>query len=287
MRRFGGIVAGELRLIFPFLSLAGVGVGSALFHGTGLRSAQLLDEVPMLFVVLSLAYNLSELGSPPGKLIRPWLAWLCVLFVVAFIVLYLVVDICEFPGRRRRRRKCGRRSRGPGPILWDRQKMRMCWALIFGGHLTDLSLSLSHASLNRRRLPRFLLVHQLLLHGARRPAVPRAERAALRAAPGHVCDGDGHILRRIWGVDLGQRRVRAHSEFGTPWSLAHCRWPGSGECPLFACLFLLASPRLASLSFRTCASLISLPRSLRGNGNGNARHTSHVCLFCCIAQRLR
>ena len=93
VRRYGGIVAGELRLVFPFLSLAGVGAGSALFHGTGLRSAQLLDEVPMLFVVLSLAYNLSELASPPGKLLRPWLAWLCVAFVLAFIVLYLLVDI--------------------------------------------------------------------------------------------------------------------------------------------------------------------------------------------------
>ena len=93
VRYFGGVVAGELRLIFPFLSLAGVGIGSALFHGTGLRSAQLLDEVPMIFVVLSLAYNLSELRSPPGKLLRPWLAWLCALFVVCFIVLYLLMDI--------------------------------------------------------------------------------------------------------------------------------------------------------------------------------------------------
>lgn len=45
--------------IFTFRIII-VGIGSTLFHGTLLFSLQLLDEVPMLFCVLTLCYSVIE-----------------------------------------------------------------------------------------------------------------------------------------------------------------------------------------------------------------------------------
>jgi dihydroceramidase len=63
-----------LRVGFKFslasLALIVIGVGSFAFHGTLLRSAQMLDEIPMLWGSLSFLWIAISLNYPPGA-VRP------------------------------------------------------------------------------------------------------------------------------------------------------------------------------------------------------------------------
>eukprot|EP00049_Salpingoeca_infusionum_P018598 m.357949 g.357949 ORF g.357949 m.357949 type:complete len:261 (-) comp17993_c0_seq1:1068-1850(-) len=54
--------AHEVRFIICWLMLAGVGLGSTLFHSTLLRSMQLLDELPMMYGTLAILYLWIENG---------------------------------------------------------------------------------------------------------------------------------------------------------------------------------------------------------------------------------
>ncbi|GBB91642.1 hypothetical protein RclHR1_01900007 [Rhizophagus clarus] len=50
----------EFRYSIAFASIIVVGIGSILFHGTLLFSLQLFDEIPMMFCILILLYNVVE-----------------------------------------------------------------------------------------------------------------------------------------------------------------------------------------------------------------------------------
>jgi dihydroceramidase len=63
-------IAGKLepRFLLLFASLAAVGLGSAAFHATLLRSAQAFDELPMQYAILFAAYVLRfRKDSPPDR----------------------------------------------------------------------------------------------------------------------------------------------------------------------------------------------------------------------------
>ena len=59
--------ATERRFMFAFLAFAVVGTGSTLFHGTLLRSMQLLDELPMVWCNTVFVYIVITMKDPPGK----------------------------------------------------------------------------------------------------------------------------------------------------------------------------------------------------------------------------
>lgn len=73
---FGAIVSWkqklEWRSIILYLCIAGVGLGSAAFHGTLLYSSQLADELPMIIALLILIFILMEMRNTTSS-IRPTL----------------------------------------------------------------------------------------------------------------------------------------------------------------------------------------------------------------------
>lgn len=80
-------VVHERRFLISFLGLAMVGVGSAAFHGTLLRWAQALDELPMVWLGLVGVWTVWQRAAPRGSGKR--LAALAVGFAALFTVAYL------------------------------------------------------------------------------------------------------------------------------------------------------------------------------------------------------
>ncbi|KAI9222394.1 ceramidase [Blastocladiella britannica] len=76
----------ETRFILAHVALFVVGFGSALFHGTLTYNAQLLDEVPMLFVAAIILYCCVSLQSP-----RPprWVPWTLLAYVLVTSANYI------------------------------------------------------------------------------------------------------------------------------------------------------------------------------------------------------
>ncbi|KAG0000860.1 Alkaline ceramidase 3 [Modicella reniformis] len=60
----------EKRFLLAFGSIVIVGIGSIAFHGTLLYPLQMLDEVPMVYCVLTLVYCCVE--NKPYRLHGPW-----------------------------------------------------------------------------------------------------------------------------------------------------------------------------------------------------------------------
>ena len=73
-----GLVA-EVRIAFGLLIL--VGLGSIAFHGTLLFQLQMLDELPMLYLVTWLVWLLVETG--PGRRLGRWFPLALVVYVLA------------------------------------------------------------------------------------------------------------------------------------------------------------------------------------------------------------
>lgn len=76
------------RFVVMNLMLGLVGVGSAAFHGTLLYTGQILDELPMVYAVLSCLYVILEMESGT-KPIRPYLAPLLTSYAAIFTLVYL------------------------------------------------------------------------------------------------------------------------------------------------------------------------------------------------------
>jgi dihydroceramidase len=64
---FGWWKANRPRLAFGYLLLAIVGLGSAAFHGTLLKTAQASDELPMILTGLVFAYILARRNDAPAR----------------------------------------------------------------------------------------------------------------------------------------------------------------------------------------------------------------------------
>jgi len=77
------------RYVAGMIGLASVGTGSALFHGTLLRVAQALDELPMVATGLACAWAVVHRESPLGEGRR--LAWALTAFGLGFAVAYATV----------------------------------------------------------------------------------------------------------------------------------------------------------------------------------------------------
>ncbi|MFT7623321.1 MAG: dihydroceramidase [Myxococcota bacterium] len=78
------------RFTWSFLAVAIIGLGSVAFHGTLLKSAQALDELPMIYCSLTLVYalaNRTEIGTPKS---RRWAIGLTA-YAVAFTVAYALL----------------------------------------------------------------------------------------------------------------------------------------------------------------------------------------------------
>ena len=56
----------ERRYLVSHLALLGVGLGSVLFHGTLRFGGQLMDEIPMIYMVACLVYVMREVAGPPN-----------------------------------------------------------------------------------------------------------------------------------------------------------------------------------------------------------------------------
>jgi dihydroceramidase len=93
-------VARERRFAWCFLGLAAVGAGSMAFHGTLLRTAQALDELPMVYLGLIGAwvvrYRAGDSGD--GRSAALWLAGYGVLFTAAYlwIASYFVLFLATY-----------------------------------------------------------------------------------------------------------------------------------------------------------------------------------------------
>ncbi|KAI9225586.1 MAG: ceramidase [Piptocephalis tieghemiana] len=80
------------RFTLAYLGIALVGVGSWLFHMTLIYEMQLLDELPMVYVVCILTYALVNLGKQQSTHYRTRvLAWVMGLEALLFTWLYLAV----------------------------------------------------------------------------------------------------------------------------------------------------------------------------------------------------
>ena len=77
------------RFALAFASMAVVGVGSTAFHGTLLQSAQALDELPMIYCVLTFLYIVvnRELAAPRRRWWQMGLVSYAALFTVAYLTL--------------------------------------------------------------------------------------------------------------------------------------------------------------------------------------------------------
>lgn len=78
----------EKRFLFSFICIANVGIGSVLYHSTLRRTAQLLDEIPMLFLSYSFlfsAINTNYLGNTNKSAII--LSFLCIAHIIIYIIL--------------------------------------------------------------------------------------------------------------------------------------------------------------------------------------------------------
>jgi dihydroceramidase len=78
----------ESRMFITYGLLALIGVGSFMFHGTLLFEFQLLDELPMIYIALSLAYCVTE--DRREKKFR-YLAQFFVFAAIAMTVVYIKV----------------------------------------------------------------------------------------------------------------------------------------------------------------------------------------------------
>jgi dihydroceramidase len=89
-RAFRGRPIVEGRYLVAFLGLALIGVGSTAFHGTLLRSAQALDELPMIYASLVFAYCV--VNRRPGSERRArWWALGFTAYAVGFTAAYFLV----------------------------------------------------------------------------------------------------------------------------------------------------------------------------------------------------
>jgi len=79
----------ERRYILAFIALAIVGLGSVAFHATLRKTAQFMDEVPMLWTSLSFMFNLWEYETVRPT--RPYLLWLLPLIGVVVTFSYIVL----------------------------------------------------------------------------------------------------------------------------------------------------------------------------------------------------
>lgn len=75
----------ETRFIYAYLSIIVVGVGSALFHGTLWFSAQMADELPMMYATAAIFYICVEHYTIEPR--RNWLPWM-LFFVAIFSTIY-------------------------------------------------------------------------------------------------------------------------------------------------------------------------------------------------------
>ena len=79
----------QRKTLLPFALMAVVGLGSALFHATLQRSAQGLDELPMVYAATSLLY----LGLEPDvRPRRPWLAPTLLVYCALTTAAYVLSD---------------------------------------------------------------------------------------------------------------------------------------------------------------------------------------------------
>lgn len=80
----------EARFPCAFISIGGVGIGSTLFHGTLRSWGQILDEVPMLFIIFACAYCHIESNALPK--FYPYLPIAlivsCLIFVCGYLFFY-------------------------------------------------------------------------------------------------------------------------------------------------------------------------------------------------------
>ncbi|GMI53274.1 hypothetical protein TeGR_g15180 [Tetraparma gracilis] len=79
-----------LLLILLFISL--IGIGSALFHGSLLYSTQLLDEIPMAYLVFAAAHLLYARGQPRPSATRALAPYLIAASAAAMTVLLWTAD---------------------------------------------------------------------------------------------------------------------------------------------------------------------------------------------------
>jgi dihydroceramidase len=78
-----------LRFRLGMFGLAGVGAGSALFHGSLVRLAQAADELPMVWLGLACVWTIADREKPPGE--GRVLAAGFLLFGALFTIAYAVV----------------------------------------------------------------------------------------------------------------------------------------------------------------------------------------------------
>lgn len=71
----------ETRIRLMLLEIALLGVGTVLFHATLRYSMQLLDELPIFYLILTAAWALYERGERPR---HRWLPWLLVAWASSF-----------------------------------------------------------------------------------------------------------------------------------------------------------------------------------------------------------
>ena len=81
----------ELRFIFGFFTVSMVGLGSIGFHGTLLKVAQAMDELPMIYGGLTLAYCLANRSHSDPARARRWLLGLGG-YAVAFTAAYFSLE---------------------------------------------------------------------------------------------------------------------------------------------------------------------------------------------------
>ncbi|RKP14395.1 ceramidase [Piptocephalis cylindrospora] len=80
------------RFTLAYLGIALVGIGSWLFHMTLIYEMQLLDELPMVYVVCVLTYAMANLGIKESRGLRTRvLAWAMGLEALLFTWIYLAV----------------------------------------------------------------------------------------------------------------------------------------------------------------------------------------------------
>jgi len=77
----------EGRFPCAFIAIGGVGVGSTLFHGALRSWGQILDEVPMLFIIFAFAYCHLEPKRKPDY--YPWLPIALIMSCFTFVAGYL------------------------------------------------------------------------------------------------------------------------------------------------------------------------------------------------------